>query len=81
MMETIELQLDKQTFARILQLAESRHCTLEELIKQMIEQLGAAETTDDPFLGMFADGAELIDQVMEDTMMSREAHPLRQSNG
>jgi hypothetical protein len=80
-MTKIEVQLDEQTLARAMKLAESRHCTLDELIRDMIENLEAFEVGDEPFLGMFADEPELIDQVMESVMMAREAHPLRQSNG
>jgi hypothetical protein len=80
-MTKIEVQLDEQTLARAMKLAESRHCTLDELIKEMIENLEAFEAVDEPLLGMFADDPELIDQVMESAMMAREAHPLRQSNG
>ncbi len=80
-MEKIELQLDEEVLARALKLAAVRQCSLEDLIKEIIEQMEIFETTDDPFLGMFADDPELIDQVMEFTMMAREAHPLRQSNG
>ena len=80
-MEKIELQLDEQTLARALRLAESRWGGLEELITEIIEQMEVVETADDPFLGMFADEPELIDQVIESIMMAREAHPLRQSNG
>lgn len=80
-MEKLELQLDEQTLARALQLAASRHCTLKDLIKQIIEQLGADEAANDPILGMFADEPELMDQVMESAMTARELHPLRQPNG
>ena len=80
-MTKIEVQLDEQTLARAMKLAESRHCTLDELIRDVIENLEAFEVGDEPFLGMFADEPELIDQVMESVMMAREAHPLRQSNG
>jgi hypothetical protein len=80
-MTKIEVQLDEQTLARAMKLAESRHCTLDELIRDMIENLEAFEVGDEPFLGMFADEPDLIDQVMESVMMAREAHPLRQSNG
>lgn len=80
-MTKIEVQLDEQTLARAMKLAESRHCTLDELIRDMIENLEAFEAGDEPFLGMFADEPELINQVMESVMMAREAHPLRHSNG
>jgi len=80
-MEKIELQLDEEILARALKLAASRQCSLEELIKEIIEQMEVSEIADEPFLGMFADEPELIDQMMASTMMAREAHPLRQSNG
>ena len=80
-MGKIELQLDEHTLARALKLAASRHCTLEELIKGIIEQMEMSRTADDPFLGMFSDEPELVDQVMVSTMMARKTHPLRQSNG
>ena len=80
-MTKIEVQLDKHTLARAMKLAESRHCTLDELIRDMIENLETFEAADETFLGMFADEPELIDQVMVSVMSAREAHPLRQSNG
>ena len=80
-MEKIELQLDEQTVERALKLAASRQCTLEELIKEVVERLEAPDAASEPFLGMFADEPDLIDQVMVSTMMARETHPLRQSNG
>jgi hypothetical protein len=75
-METIELQLDEQTLARLRQLAESRHIAPADLIKEMV-----ARAVSDPFLGMLADEPELIDQVTEEAMRAREEHPLRQSRG
>lgn len=78
-METIELQLDTQTLEFARRLAESRHCSLEELIKEVIEHLGVAETASDPWVGMFADAPDLIDKVIASAMQAREEHPLRQS--
>ncbi len=80
-MESIELELDKQTVERARQVAEARRCTLEELITEIIEQLGTARAEKDPFLGMFADEPEVIDQVVESAMQAREKHPLRQTRG
>jgi hypothetical protein len=80
-MGKIELQLDKETFERVRRLAESRHCSMEQLIKEVIEELGVSEATIDPFLGMFAKEPELIDRVVESAMRAREEHPLRQSGG
>ena len=80
-MEKIELKLEGQTLERVQRLAESRRCTVEQLIKEVIEHLAGATTTDDVFLGMFAEEPELIDQVVESAMQAREEHPLRQSGG
>lgn len=80
-MERIELQLDGRTLERARRLAESRRCTLEQLIKEIIEQLEVAEAANDPFLGMLAQEPELMDQVIELAMRAREEHPLRQSGG
>lgn len=79
-METIELQLDTRTLENARRLAESRHCSLEELIKEVIERLGMAETASDPWVGMFADEPDLIDQVIASAMRARVEHPLRQSS-
>ncbi|MCS6861565.1 MAG: hypothetical protein NZT92_14750 [Abditibacteriales bacterium] len=80
-METIELQLDPQTLERARRLAASRHVTLEELIKEVVEQLGGVEAEHDPFWGMFAHEPELVDQVVASAMQAREEHSLRQPSG
>jgi len=80
-METIALQLDPQTLARARQLAASRRCTLEELLKECIEHLGKTGTEGDPFLGMFADEPAVLDQVIASAMQAREEHPLRACGG
>jgi hypothetical protein len=77
-METIELQLDTQTRERARKLAASRQCTLEELLRALIEYLVVVETG---CLGMFADEPMLMDQVVTSAMQTREAHPLRQDSG
>jgi hypothetical protein len=40
-MERIELELDTQTIERARRLAEVRHCTVEQLLREMIENLGS----------------------------------------
>ena len=80
-METIKIHLDEQTLGRARQLAERRHCSLEELITGLIEQLGAIRSDEDALIGMLADEPEVMDQVVESAMKAREEHPLRQSHG
>jgi hypothetical protein len=79
-METIEIKLDEQTLVRALHVAESHHCTLEELIKEIIEKMGSSEGKKNSILGMFSDEPELMDQVVESAMKAREEHHLRQAN-
>ena len=80
-MERIEIDLDTQTIERARRLAEVRHCTVEQLLKEMIENLGSTAIEQDVFLGMFAEEPEVIDRMLETAMQAREQHPLRQSGG
>lgn len=76
-METIQLQLDEQTLEHARRLSRLRRRTLEELLKETIEQMRVTEPTNDQVLGMFADEPELMDQVIESVMIARENHSLR----
>ena len=78
-MERIELQLDEQTVERARRLAASQRFTLEELITSLLQQAEAVDTDGDFLLGMFAHEPELIDQVVESAMQTREEHALRSS--
>jgi len=80
-MERIEIELDTQTIERARRLAEVHHCTVEQLLREMIENLGSTAIEQDVFLGMFAEEPEVIDQMLEMAMQAREQHPLRQSGG
>ncbi len=75
-METIKLQLDKQTLDRARWLAELRHSTLSELIAEAINKLAEAEPSKDRVLGMFSDEPEVVDEILEEIMSDRAAHPL-----
>ncbi len=80
-MERIELQFDEETLERARRLAEARRCTLEQLLKEIIAQLGVDKAADDPFLGMFAQEHQMVDDLTESAMRAREEHPLRLSSG
>jgi hypothetical protein len=80
-METIELHLDDQTAKRLRGLADARQVTLEELLQETIAQLGATVEGDDPLWGLFAEDAELLDEVVEGAMQAREERPLRAPRG
>lgn len=80
-MSIVQLQMDETTFRRAQQVANQRHSTVEALVKEVINFLATKLDTEDPFLGMFAQEPELIDQIVAAAMQSREAMPLRLSNG
>ncbi len=80
-MKTIELQIDDQPFEQVQRLAEARQYSLQALIIEIIEQLAKISPKANPLLGMFAQEPELLDQVLEAAMRSRETVPLRQTNG
>ncbi|MBM3212484.1 hypothetical protein FJZ33_09700 [Candidatus Poribacteria bacterium] len=77
-MAKIEIQIDEETLTRMSKVASFRGCTVEDLIKDIIERF---ELSEDSLLGIFADEPEFIDQIIESTMKAREKHPLRLSNG
>jgi hypothetical protein len=76
-MKTIELNIDEKTLDHAMHIMESQHCTLEELIKVIIEELSISKFTKDGIIGMFTDVPELIDEVVESAMTDRETHTLR----
>ena len=86
-MEKIELQLDDQTLEKARWLAKFHHRDLSQLITYAIDQLAAAEPlaqTEPPkdrLLGLFADDPESVDQMLEEVMKDRAAHPLNQRFG
>jgi hypothetical protein len=79
--EKIELQLDKKTLEKAHWLAKSRHCDLSELIAYAIDQLAVVEPPKDHLLGLFADDPESVDEMLEEVMKDRAAHPLNQRFG
>ena len=70
-MERMDLKLDENTLARARELAETRHCSLSQLIKDFIEQGTKPGTPADTVLGMFADDPELLDEVVDSAMSAR----------
>jgi len=81
-MGTAQLTVDPELFNKLSAMAEERHCTVGELIAALIREQGNAPPPFPPFVGLFADEPELMDQVMEDVYRTRQS-PLRSepSNG
>lgn len=76
-MKTLELQLDESTFQRAIRLATDYQCTLEELFAQALDKLKAPSSSDDAMLGLFSDEPELIDEIVESAMQTREKQEWR----
>ncbi len=74
-MAKIEIELDDKTLVRAKEMAEKNHCTLQELLKVMIEQLAVPPVLNYPLLGGWEDEAELVDEMIEDIMRKRAVHP------
>ena len=70
-MEKIEIELDKQTLEDAKLLAEVRQCSLPELMAEVIKRLGSAKVTKDPWMGLFADEPELVDEIIEESIINR----------
>jgi len=80
-MKTLELQLDENTFQRAIRLATDYQWTLEELFAQALDKLKAPSSSDDSILGLFSEEPELIDEMVESAMQTREKQSWRQSGG
>ncbi|GET41998.1 hypothetical protein [Microseira wollei] len=74
-MAKIEIELDDETLVRAKEMAEKNHCTLQELLKVMLEQLAVPPVLNYPLLGGWEDEAELVDEMIEDIMRKRAVHP------
>ena len=76
-MDTIQIQLDKPTLARAQLLSRLRGYSIDVLIKELINQTRVAALEDNHLLGIFADEPQLMDQVVESSMIARERDVLR----
>jgi hypothetical protein len=79
-MPRIELELDEKTLEHALQLAAARGCSVEELVKLMLEGMAAIEGGNQ-ILGMMAGEPELMDAVLESAMRTRAERLQRQGRG
>lgn len=80
-MKKIELQLDEKILEKARWYASSRNCKLSELIAYAIDKLAATEAANYPLLGLFADDPESVDEMLEEVIKDRAAHPLNQRFG
>lgn len=70
--KTLELQLDENTFQQAIRLSAYYQWTLEELFAQALDKIKTPPSNDDPLLGLFSEEPELIDEMVESVMQTRE---------
>lgn len=70
------MQLDEKTLEKALWLAKLRHWDLTKLIAYAVDRLEVSEPPQDNLLGLFADDPESVDQMLDEVMKDRAAHPL-----
>ena len=80
-MSRAHVEIDDQTLARAESLARQRGVTVEQLLAKLIEQASKLPGGGHQVLGLFADEPNLMDQVAEDALRSREEQPLRLPHG
>ncbi|MBI3465910.1 MAG: hypothetical protein HY000_23075 [Planctomycetes bacterium] len=79
-MATEPIQIDERLLARARRLAEDRHCSIDEVLREALDQLECPKRTASSLIGLFADAPEILDEVMEDVYRTREHVELRQHN-
>lgn len=72
-MKNPTIHLDEATLARAKQLAAERHCTVEELLRRLVEESSATEPPGaEDIVGILADEPEVVDEIMDDIYRTRE---------
>lgn len=77
-MPTVERELDDRTLELAERAARAQRCTVEQLVRDLLEKLASSRQVEDRWLGMLADEPDLADVVVESAMAARETQPLRQ---
>lgn len=78
---TVKLELSESTMERALRLAAARNETLEQLITDLVEEKPLPQASSDRVIGMFAEDADLLDEIVEEAMRDREARRPRLFHG
>jgi hypothetical protein len=76
--KTIEVQLDDATYERLSrEAAKGGHTPAAWLSQKLSESIAPPPARENRTLGLFADDADLIEQVTRDIMQSRERRWVR----
>jgi hypothetical protein len=79
MSENISFQVSfpKKTYQALRRVAKKRRKSESDILLDALRAYLDRLSKVDPFLGMFADETDLMDEVITYTMQSRESAPLR----
>ena len=85
-MTTIELHINAQTLARARAIAVERNQTLEQVVAQLIEELGQSAAPVAPgdsrsVIGMFSDVPDVLDEIVDEALASRTLRWQRDDGG
>lgn len=76
---TITIELSDEAIRLLREKAEAADKPFEDYVRQEVEWLAVAPK--DPLIGLFAEDAELLDQIEADIMRDRERLPWRADIG
>ena len=77
----ITIEIDEPTLWRARGMARDNDCTVVEIIEKALNKLALEEPPKDHILGMCADDPDSVDEMLEEVMKDRAAHPLNQKFG
>lgn len=77
----VEIELEESTYWLAKRMANQSDRNFSDLIAYAIKKLAESEPPKDRIKGGWADEPELVDEILEDIMKSRAAHPLNQKVG
>lgn len=80
-MSRVQVELDEEILTCAERLARQRGVSIEQLFADLLDQASKPSAIpEDQVLGLFGDEPDLMDQVTEDALGSRE-QPLRLADG
>ena len=73
-----ELGLSDDTLKMAARIAQQRHCTVDELIRAILQPIDKPPRPGRGIIGLMSDEPELMDEVMKSVYEDRERRSLRQ---
>ncbi len=78
---SFRLSLPKATYRTLQQVAKKKHKTESDILLDALRAYLDHLAKVDPFLGMFAEDADMMDKVVTYAMQTRESTPFRIHEG